>query len=146
MSPGTVDGFEQKPMDGVSIVSTFVDAGARPVREQQYFEVFTNRAIYDRGWIAVAQHTFPWRQDLAPGHWEQDKWELYNLDEDFSEAHDLAAQNPAKLAELRRLFDEEAQKNHVYPFDDRGAARLAVPKPSPGGADPNRTRFAGAHE
>jgi hypothetical protein len=77
----------------------------------------------------------------SPGHWENDKWELYNLDEDYSVAHDLASQNPGKLAELKKLFDEEAERNHVYPFDDRGAARLAVAKPSPGGSDPNRTRF-----
>ena len=140
-APKTVDGIEQKPMDGVSIASTFTNANARPVRERQYFEVFTNRAIYDRGWIAAAQHTLPWRQDLAPGHWENDKWELYNLDEDYSEANNLAAQNPAKLEELKKLFDEEAKKNNVYPFDDRGSARLAVPKPSPGGSDPNRTKF-----
>ncbi|GIQ73953.1 arylsulfatase [Bradyrhizobium sp. RD5-C2] len=140
-APQTVDGIVQKPMDGVSIASTFGDANAKPVRERQYFEVFTNRAIYDHGWIAAAQHTLPWRQDLAPGHWENDKWELYNIDEDYSEANDLAAKNPAKLAELKKLFDAEAEKNHVYPFDDRGAARLAVPKPSPGGTDPNRTKF-----
>src|SRR5262245_30964879 len=140
-APQTVDGIEQKAMDGVSFASTFGDTKARPVRQRQYFEIFTNRAIYDNGWIAAAQHTFPWRQDYAPGHWENDKWELYNLDEDFSEANNLAAQNPTKLAELKALFDEEAKKNHVYPLDDRGAARLAEPKPSPGGADPNRTKF-----
>ena len=140
-APNSVDGVEQKPLDGVSIMSTFTDAKAKPVRERQYFEVFTNRAIYDKGWIACAQHTLPWRQDLAPGHWENDKWELYNLDDDFSEADDLAAKNPKKLAELKALFDEEAKKNNVYPFDDRGSARVAVPKPPPGGSDPNRTQF-----
>lgn len=139
--PKSVDGVKQKPMDGVSIASTFASAKARPVRERQYFEIFTNRAIYDKGWIACAQHTLPWRQDLAPGHWENDRWELYNLDEDFSEAKDLANKYPAKLEKLKKIFDEEARKNHVYPFDDRGAARLSVPKPSPGGADPNRTKF-----
>lgn len=140
-APKSVDGVDQKPLDGVSIASTFASAGARPVRERQHFEVFTNRAIYDKGWIACAQHTLPWRQDLAPGEWEKDKWELYHLDEDFSEAKDLAADNPKKLAELKTLFDEEAKRNNVYPFDDRGAARLAIPKPSPGGSDPKRTKF-----
>jgi arylsulfatase len=128
-------------MDGVSIASTFDDAKAKPIRQRQYFEILSNRAIYDKGWIACAQHTLPWRQDLAPGHWENDKWELYNLDEDFSEANDLAAKYADKLAELKKIFDEEAEKNHVYPLDDRGAARLSVPKPSPGGADPKRTTF-----
>ena len=140
-APSMVNGVAQKPMDGVSIASTFHDAKARPVRERQYFEIFTNRAIYDKGWIACAQHTFPWRQDYAPGNWDKDKWELYNLDDDFSEARDLASSNPEKLAELKALFDEEAARNHVYPFDDRGAGRLATPKPAPGGADPNRTHF-----
>ena len=64
------------------------------MRERQYFEVFSNRAIYDKGWIACAQHTFPWRQDYSPGNWDNDEWELYNLDEDFSEANDLAAKMP----------------------------------------------------
>lgn len=140
-APKSVDGVEQKPLDGVPITSTFADPKAKPVRERQYFEVFTNRAIYDRGWIACAQHTLPWRQDLAPAHWENDRWELYNLDDDFSEANDLAAAMPEKLAEMKVLFDEEARKNNVYPFDDRGSGRLATPKPPPGGADPNRTRF-----
>src|SRR5262249_29701729 len=140
-APATVEGIEQKPMDGVSIASTFDDANAKPVRQRQYFEVFSNRAIYDNGWIACAQHTFPWRQDFAPGHWENDRWELYNLDQDFSEANDLAAKYPDKLAALKKIFDEEAEKNHVFPLDDRGSARLAEPKPSPGGADPNRTKF-----
>src|SRR5262249_15523087 len=78
---------------------------------------------------------------LRSGTLGNDKWELYNLGEDYSEANDLAVQNPAKLAELKAIFDEEAKKNNVYPLDDRGAAQLAEPKPSPGGADPNRTRF-----
>jgi arylsulfatase len=139
--PVAVDGIEQKPMDGVSIATTFDSADAKPVRQRQYFEIFTNRAIYDNGWIACAQHTLPWRQDFAPGHWENDKWELYNLDEDFSEARDLAAQHPDKLNALKAIFDEECVKNNVYPFDDRGTGRVFEPKPSPGGADPNRTNF-----
>ena len=138
-APTHVDGVEQKPMDGVSFLSTFDSASAKPVRERQYFEVFSNRAIYDNGWIACAQHTIPWRQDLANGNWEKDKWELYNIDDDFSESVDLAAKYPEKLAELKQLFDAEAQRNNVYPLDDRGAGRLVTPKPTP--SDPSRTRF-----
>lgn len=140
-TPKTVDGVEQKPLDGVSFLSTFDSPNAKAVRQRQYFEVFSNRAIYDNGWIACAQHTFPWRQDYAPGNWDNDKWELYHLDEDFSEANDLAAKMPQKLAELTSLFDEEAKKNHVYPLDDRGTGRIYIPKPSPGGSDPKRTKF-----
>jgi len=139
--PTQVNGIEQKPLDGVSLASTFADGGARPVRERQYFEVFSNRAIYDQGWIACAQHTFPWRQDFAPGNWEKDRWELYHLDEDFSENNDLAAQHPEKVEALKALFDEECRRYGVYPLDDRGSGRLTEPKPAPGGADPNRRRF-----
>lgn len=139
--PTAVNGIEQKPLDGVSLASTFADAGARPVRERQYFEVFSNRAIYDQGWIACAQHTFPWRQDFAPGNWEKDRWELYHLDEDFSENNDLAAQHPDKVDALKKLFEEECLKYGVYPLDDRGSGRLTEPKPAPGGADPDRRRF-----
>lgn len=128
-------------MDGVSIATTFVSNEAKPVRQRQYFEVFTNRAIYNEGWIACAQHTLPWRQDVAPGNWNKDRWELYYLDEDYSERHDLAAQNPEKLAELKKLFDEECKKYGVYPFDDRGAARLAVPKPPPRGCRSETAAF-----
>jgi len=140
-TPKTVDGVVQKPLDGVSFLSTFNDPKAKPVRTRQYFEVFSNRAIYDNGWIATAQHTFPWRQDFAPGNWDKDKWELYNIDNDFSEANDLAASNPKKLAEMKALFDVEAKKNNVYPLDDRGTDRIYVAKPSPGGSDPARKQF-----
>lgn len=108
--PTSVDGVTQKPLAGVSFLSTYTDANAKPVRERQYFEIFSNRAIYDHGWIAAAQHTLPWRQGYAPGNWDKDKWELYNIDEDYSEANDLAAKNPQKLAEMKKLFDEEAAK------------------------------------
>jgi arylsulfatase len=140
-TPATVNGIKQKPMDGVSIASTFTSTKAKPVRERQYFEVFTNRAIYDKGWIACAQHTFPWRQDFAPGHWEKDKWELYHLDDDFSENNNLAKQHPDKLKALQKIFDAECKRYGVYPLDDRGAGRLMEPKPPPGGADPKRRRF-----
>ncbi len=111
-------------------------------RTEQYFEILSNRSIYYAdGWKANAQHTLPWRQDLAPGNWENDKWELYNLSEDFSEANDLAAKMPEKIAELKAKFDADAAKYHVYPLDDRGAARLAIPKPPPPGADPKATMF-----
>ncbi|MBL8823788.1 MAG: arylsulfatase [Planctomycetia bacterium] len=138
-APKSVDGIAQKPMDGVSFLSTFDKKDAKPVRNRQYFEVFSNRAIYDDGWMACAQHTFPWRQDFAPGNWEKDKWELYNLKEDYSEANDLAAKMPGKLAEMKKIFDAEAQKYGVYPLDDRGIGRLISPKPTP--SDPTRKSF-----
>ena len=72
---------------------------------------------------------------------DQDKWELYRLDDDFSEANDLAQSMPEKLNELKAKFDAAAEKYHVYPLDDRGAARLGGPKPPPPGSDPKATSF-----
>ncbi len=138
-APESVDGVKQKPMDGVSFAATFESADAPEVHRRQYFEIFSNRAIYDDGWMASAQHTFPWRQDYAPGNWDQDQWELYDLREDYSQANDLAAEMPDKLAAMKKTFDAEAEEFGVYPLDDRGTARLASPKPTP--SDPNRKRF-----
>jgi arylsulfatase len=127
--PQYVDGVEQKPLDGESFLSTFTNADAPEIRKTQYFEILSNRALYHEGWVAAHQHTLPWRQDIAPGY-DNEVWELYNIEEDFSEAVNVADQYPEKLEELKALWEEEAQKYHVYPLDDRGAARLTVPKPS----------------
>jgi arylsulfatase A-like enzyme len=140
-APDSMDGVEQKPLDGVSFAATFTDPKASPVRDRQYFEVFSNRAMYRDGWIACAQHTFPWRMGYAPGNWDDDKWELYDIRNDFSEDNDVAAQFPEKLAELKALFDAECLKYNVYPLDDRGVERAFIPKPPPGGADPSRRHF-----
>ena len=125
-APKEVNGIEQMPMHGVSFANTFDDANAKSRHTQQYFEIFGNRAMYKDGWIACARlDRSPWKIDpvalarFGPGGgWDpdQDKWELYNIDEDFSEANDLAAKNPEKLAELKRLFWEEAEKYHVTPL------------------------------
>lgn len=139
-APKTVDGIVQKPLAGKSFLASFANPSYKG-RSQQYFEIFTNRSMYADGWKANAQHTLPWRQDVAPGNWEKDRWELYNLNEDFSEANDLAAKNPAKLAELKKLFDQAAKANDVYPFDDRGAARLSIAKPPVPGADAKAKTF-----
>ncbi|AOS95677.1 Arylsulfatase [Microbulbifer aggregans] len=132
--PETVNGIEQKPLAGKSFLASFTDPEFEG-RPDQYFEVFSNRSMYSDGWKANAQHTLPWRQDLAPGNWDKDQWELYNLEQDFSEANDLAQKNPDKLAELKKKFDETAKRKEVYPLDDRGAARLGMPKPPVPGAD-----------
>ena len=121
--PTSVDGTPQYPMDGVSMVYTFDDAAAPGRRAMQYFEMFGNRAIYHNGWVAATRHSTPWVMTALPA-FDQDKWELYNVDEDFSQANDLAAQNPEKLKELRAVFDQEAIRNHVYPLDDRRAERF----------------------
>ncbi len=128
--PQQVDGIAQRPLDGKSFRSTFTATDAPEIRKTQYFEIFANQALYHDGWVAAHQHTFPWRQDFAPG-FENEVWELYNINEDFSEAENVASQHPEKLEELKAMWEEEAQKYHVFPLDDRGSARLAVPKPSP---------------
>lgn len=138
--PESVNGIKQLPLAGTSFLAAFTDA-AYAGRTEQYFEILSNRSIYKDGWKANAQHTLPWRQDLAPGNWEQDKWELYNLNEDFSEADNLATQQPQKLEEMKKAFDAAAEKYHVYPLDDRGVARALVPKPPPPGSNPSATKF-----
>jgi len=121
--PKTVNGIPQRPMDGVSMLYAAADAKAPGRRPTQYFEMFGNRAIYHEGWTAVTRHSIPWLNVPLPKV-ADDKWELYNIDEDFSQANDLAAGNPAKLKELQDIFEKEAIKNHVYPIDDRRVERF----------------------
>ena len=137
--PDTVSGIKQMPLAGQSFLAGFHDPSYKG-RTEQHFEIISNRSIYEDGWKANAQHTLPWRQDLAPGNWDKDNCELYNLNDDFSEANDLATKMPKKLAELKATFDLAAEKYHVYPLDDRGVARALVPKASPG-LDPAATWF-----
>jgi arylsulfatase len=121
--PRSVDGAEQYPMDGTSLLYAIQDPGAAERHTTQYFEMFGNRAIYHDGWVAATRHSIPWVMTQMPPL-DQDKWELYHVAEDFSEADDLAASNPDKLKELQALFDKEAIRNHVYPIDDRRAERF----------------------
>ena len=121
--PTSVNGAKQTPMDGVSMVYSFDDANAKGTRQTQYFEMFGNRAIYHDGWVAATRHSIPWLMVPLPP-FEQDRWELYDIDHDFSESMDLAAKNPGKLAELKSLFTQEAVRNHVFPLDDRRVERF----------------------
>jgi arylsulfatase len=121
--PTSVNGTEQTPFSGTSFVFSFDDANAAERHTTQYFEMFGNRGIYDRGWTASTRHSIPWLMvELPP--LEDDSWELYHVDEDFSQANDLAATNPEKLKELQELFNKEAIKNHVFPIDDRRVERF----------------------
>jgi arylsulfatase A-like enzyme len=121
--PKSVNGVEQIPMDGTSLVYTFNDATAKERHTTQYFEVAGNRAIYNDGWYARTIHKAPWerepRRPLA-----EDIWELFYTPDDFSLANDLSAQNPEKLKELQDLFMQVAEKNHVLPIDDRVFERM----------------------
>lgn len=119
-APKTVDGVTQQPMDGISMKYTFADAKAAGRKGPQYFEVMGDRGIYADDWFAaVWGPRIPWVPGLPPSiaTWSPDKdtWQLYDLRKDFSQASDLAAAQPEKLAELKRLFDEQAKANFVYP-------------------------------
>jgi arylsulfatase A-like enzyme len=121
--PKMVNGVEQRPMDGVSMLYTVDDAKAADTRKTQYFEMFGNRAIYHEGWVAATRHSIPWLMVKNPPL-QDDVWELYNVDADFSQADNLAAKNPEKLKELQDLFMQEAERNFVLPIDDRRSERF----------------------
>jgi len=116
--PKMINGVEQLPMNGVSMLYAVDNAGAPDRHTTQYFEMFGNRAIYHEGWLARVIHRVPWISKPL-NTLQEDKWELYNTEEDFSLTNDLAASNPEKLEELKALFEQEAIKNNVYPLDDR---------------------------
>jgi len=117
--PSMVNGVPQRPIEGVSMVYSFDDPKAKGHRGTQYFEMFANRALYHDGWIAVCRHgRLPW-QTVGSFSFDNDTWEPYNVDQDFSEANDLAAKHPEKLRELQDLFWAEAAKYNVLPLDDR---------------------------
>jgi len=122
-APKTVNGTPQKPFEGTSLAYTFNDANAANRHHTQYFEIMGNRALYHDGWLARTIHRAPWeRQPRAP--FEQDQWELFDTRSDFSLAHDLAAQQPARLKAMQALFLQEAVKYNVLPLDDRSLERL----------------------
>jgi len=121
--PKAVNGTPQTPIEGVSMVYTFDDAGAMSRHTTQYFEIFCNRAIYHDGWLAGTVHRAPW-EPKPRATLEDDAWELYDTRTDFSLVNDLAAKNSAKLKELQDLFMKEAANNNVLPLDDRGVERV----------------------
>jgi arylsulfatase len=128
--PATLNGVKQTPIEGTSLAYTFDDAKAPTRHKTQYFEMLCNRGIYHDGWIAsTSPMRLPWAK-AEPGAAGADpddfKWELYNVTEDFSEANNVAAQNPDKLKELQSVFDAEAKKYHVYPLDATFAERADV--------------------
>ncbi len=116
--PEMINGVEQRPMDGVSMLYAADDPGAEERHTTQYFEMFGNRAIYHEGWLARVIHSIPWHSKPV-NSLQEDVWELYNTEEDFSLTNDLAAEYPEKLEDLKELFEEEAVSNNVYPLDDR---------------------------
>jgi arylsulfatase A-like enzyme len=121
-APTFVHGVQQMPLHGRSMVPTFDDPAAPEHRETQYFEMFVNRGIYHKGWTAVTRHSIPWKPTEMPAL-EDDVWELYAPD-DWTQAHDLAAEQPERLHELQRLFLIEAGRYNVLPLDDRRFERF----------------------
>ncbi len=123
--PAMVNGVMQSPMEGASMLYSFNDADASERHELQYFEMFANRGIYHKGWSAVTKHKTPWVMvggDLPA--FDDDVWELYDGNSDYSQAHNLAAEQPEMLAALQRLWLIEATKYNVLPLDDRSAERI----------------------
>lgn len=145
--PTKVNGVEQRPIEGVSMRYTFNQPHTESARRTKYFELFGNRDIYHDGWIAATTPAGPpWSSDLPildpiTGY----DWELYHVAEDFSEARDVSAQHPEKLAEMQDLFYEEARKYHVLPIDNDRVQRLnPINRPSLAGTRTSFTYYAGA--
>jgi len=123
--PTTVNGVQQSPMEGTSMLYSFNDADTPERHDLQYFEMFGNRGIYHKGWSAVTKHRTPWVMvGGALAAFDDDVWELYDGGVDFSQARDLSAEQPERLHELQRLWLIEAVKYNVLPIDDRTAERL----------------------
>ncbi|MEF2978602.1 arylsulfatase [Subtercola sp. YIM 133946] len=122
--PTMVNGVMQSPMEGTSMLYTFAEPETAERHSLQYFEMFGNRGIYHKGWSAVTKHRTPWEM-VGPKlpAFDDDVWELYDASTDYSQARNLAAENPELLARLQRLWLIEATKYNVLPIDDRGIER-----------------------
>jgi arylsulfatase A-like enzyme len=131
--PAEIDGTAQAELDGVSLAYLLPPGGSRATErhETQYFEMFGSRAIYHRGWKAVAFHPIgPLYDDQDPNApFDADVWELYHVAEDLSESRDLARERPDLLAELIELWWAQARRNQVLPLDNRVLWALVHPKP-----------------
>ena len=130
-APEVVDGITQKPIEGVSMLYTFANANAPSPHKIQYFEMMSNRGIYNDGWYAnTTPPVPPWVLNAPMPDVNNYKWELYNLKTDYSQANDLSAKMPDKLKEMQALFVQEAAKYNVLPLDNSSFARAIAPRPS----------------
>lgn len=146
-APSELNGIQQKPIEGVSFAATFDDGSAASKRRTQYFELGVNRGLYHDGWMASAPSFVPW-QPVRPEDWDPDQqvWELYKLDGDFSQARDLADRHPEKLRELQDMWWVEAAKYNVLPLDWRATIRMnaeAMGRPSMVGDRTSATYYEG---
>ena len=123
--PLSVNGVQQRPIEGVSMAYAFNDAAAADRHETQYFEMFGNRGIYHKGWTAVTRHKTPWLLigEKVPA-FDDDNWELYDTSKDWSQANNLAQKMPERLHELQRLWLIEAVRYNVLPLDDDLGRRI----------------------
>jgi arylsulfatase A-like enzyme len=131
--PKVVDGIKQSPIEGTSMMYTFdaKNANAPSTHHTQYFEMFGDRGIYHDGWFAGTKvMRAPWVHDVPKESVLDYPWELYNLNEDWTQSDDLAARNPKKLKEMQNLFWREAAKYQVLPLDATLVERLITPRPS----------------
>ena len=112
--PAVYDGVKQEPLVGVSMRYSFDDASASTRKETQYYEMLSSRGVWHKGWKASAEHGGL----IDKGHFDDDRWQLFNVEEDRSEAHDLADKHPEKVEELKSLWLEEAKKYNVLPLND----------------------------
>ena len=140
--PKVVDGIPQKPIEGVSMLYSFDDANAKGRRTTQYFELATNRAIYHDGWVACSRYGLPWVTAGRGDGFLDAPWELYHVEEDFSQADNLAATMPDKVKELQAKFVEEAKTYGVFPLDPRFSERLD-PKLRVAGEPPTHWTYYG---
>lgn len=124
--PDVLNGVAQKPLEGVSMAYSFDAADAPGRRKSQYFEMFINRGLYHDGWWAASRVNVPWEGSAKAADPDTAVWELYNLDEDFTQANDLAAANPEKLRQLQDLWWTEASRYSVLPLDGRKTERLSA--------------------
>lgn len=146
--PDRFDGLDQLPIEGTSFAYSITDPAAAERRTTQYFEMCANRGIYHEGWTAVTRHGTPWVMvpEGLPA-FEDDVWELYDTTTDWTQAHDLAPDEPERLARLQRLFEEEGRKYNVFPLDDRVTEREnpeVAGRPSPFSGRTEVTYAAGA--
>lgn len=134
--PDTYNGVKQVPLSGVSMAYTFdAEPNAPTKKKVQYYSMLGSRGIWKDGWKAAAIHA----PLSGKGNFDKDDWELYHVDEDRSEAVNLADKHPEKLQELIDAWFEEAEKNNVLPLDDRSAAEiLTIDRPS---QEPKRDRY-----
>jgi arylsulfatase A-like enzyme len=121
--PLSVNGVQQMPLQGASMVYSFDDSAAAERRETQYFEMFVNRGIYHKGWTAVTRHSTPWEAGAELPPYDDDVWELYGPD-DWTQTKDLSKEHPDRLHDLQRLFVIEAARYGVLPLDDRRVERF----------------------